>query len=362
MLLAACLLSWFASSGPTVAQGPESARMRFTVPFEGEKCHDAATLAIAVDVYKQRLGSRSDKANIRADAKRGEISVELPLRSAFDALPLCKLTRELAADSDVIETDAKDDLPFAGAATIDGEWVGYSAVTGAALSRVHRGNWGTKASAHAAGSSVEIFAIDAMAVLLFARGELAFLQVAKADYLSAQGTSFGAEQERLHSWIALHEGARLSDFDGVGREKGGPLSGTVWRRQRADFVHAQDASQESLLMLPADEHTRFVGSDMARFDPCVDQFGYPAISFDLKSQRATEFADWTARIIGCGMAVVLDDEILVQATVNSRLAGAGIIEGGSGGFTKSEVASLLRLLRAPALPLRPGRGKTELVR
>src|SRR5262249_17827284 len=52
-------------------------------------------------------------------------------------------------------------------------------------------------------------------------------------------------------------------------------------------------------------------------------------------------------------AIVVDGEIVTAPTVNSKLPGGGIIEGGAQGFTKKEVKELIVILRAGELPATP---------
>lgn len=190
--------------------------------------------------------------------------------------------------------------------------------------------------------------------VLESQGEFEFLEEAQKEFLVAHDTTLEGEHARYTAWRKTHADARMKEFDSVARADGGPLPGTLWRRLRS-------TKEDKLLLRPEEARFRFTNKDVASTGFSQDQYGYPAVNFELSKERQQDFSDWTNKLIGKGMAIVRDDEILVLANVRSRLPGSGIIEGGSGGFTKEEVTVLQRLLSLPPLPLPPLSLKSELL-
>jgi preprotein translocase subunit SecD len=107
-----------------------------------------------------------------------------------------------------------------------------------------------------------------------------------------------------------------------------------------------------LLERPAEARFRFGNADIAKAGFSSDAMGYPAVSFELTASRQGDFGDWTETLLGKGLAIVLDEEILTLATVRSRLPGKGIIQG-TPAFSQGEVQALVKLLQQPRLPLPP---------
>jgi preprotein translocase subunit SecD len=321
-VLAACSVS---------AAPPSEQRVRYSAHFAAGA--DEAALAKVVEAYKQRLGKTAGDASFRTDAKAGTITVELPVSAAFTATkPEGTLATALVADAHVLAFTTEERVPVHGLAHVDDEWLRYDELGG------ERGLFGTQVAAHGAGAKLQVFEDDFVRTLLGAYGEI--------EFLAAQDPQLEGEHERFATWRKAHPGARLEEFDTRARAEGGPLPGTLWRRHRSSGEHA-------LLVRSADPRFRFGNADIASAGFSQDRMGYPAVSFELKKERTKDFGDWTESILGHGLAIVRDDEILTLATVRSRLPGGGIIEGGAGVSSRGEARALVTLLRLPLLPLPP---------
>ncbi len=72
-----------------------------------------------------------------------------------------------------------------------------------------------------------------------------------------------------------------------------------------------------------------------------DDQGQPALGFEIIEAQKEAFSDLTETIVGQKLAVLVDGKVLTMPTLNSRLAGRGIIEGGGDGFTEEELLKLL---------------------
>ncbi|WP_457567821.1 protein translocase subunit SecD [Desulfurobacterium sp.] len=81
--------------------------------------------------------------------------------------------------------------------------------------------------------------------------------------------------------------------------------------------------------------------------PSVDEYNMPAVSFELKSQGAKIFEQYTASHIGTRLAIVLDNKVQSAPVIRSRIGGRGQI---TGQFTYQEAKDLAIVLRAGALP------------
>jgi preprotein translocase subunit SecD len=78
-----------------------------------------------------------------------------------------------------------------------------------------------------------------------------------------------------------------------------------------------------------------------------DDMGLPAVGFSLDANATTKFANFTGANIGRMLAIVLDNRIQSAPTIQSRIAGDGIIRGS---YSIEEAEDLALVLRAGALP------------
>jgi len=297
----AALALFLLASCSASAAPPGGPRVAYTVGFGAGS--GAPVLGKMVGVYEHRL---PDSATFSTDAKASTVRVELPLSAAF---PESKPERVLE-------------------------------------------------SALSAGAGAHVPGDERVRALLLSSGELEFLEEASDKFLAANQTTREAERARFDAWRKEHAEMLPLAFDALAREKGGPLPDSLWRPHRSTGVYA-------LLMRSANLRYRFSDADLDEVGYSADASGYPASSFELKKERAKDFGDWTESILGRPMAIVYGDEILMLATVKSRLPGGGIIEGGAGGFTQAEVKALVESLRhsgLPPLPLRPLSLRVEFLR
>ncbi len=347
MKLAALALLLFASCSVSAAP-PGDPRVTYTVDFAAGS--DEAVLQKVVEVYKQRLGKRARETEFHINAPAATITAQLAVSAAFEGeQPARKLAQALPADARTIQLTGEQKASGSALARIDDEWIRVDSI------HCERGLFGSTACAHEAGGQVQLLSDDNLRSLLEAQGEFEFLEQATNEFLAANQTTIERERERFEAWRKEHPAVRLKEFDKLARELGGPVPDTLWRRHRSSNEYA-------LLMRSADPRFRFSNRDIASTGFSQDSMGYPALSFELAKERMKDFSDWTKSILGHGMAIVLDDEILTLATVRSRLPGSGIIEGGAGGFSKEEVKALAELLKLPLLPLPPLSLQVEFLR
>ena len=89
------------------------------------------------------------------------------------------------------------------------------------------------------------------------------------------------------------------------------------------------------------------GSDLKTAYISKDEFGRPAVGFELKSEAASKFAEFTSKNIGKRLAIVLEEKVVSAPVIRSRISDRGQI---TGNFTPQEVRDLALILRTGALP------------
>jgi preprotein translocase subunit SecD len=81
--------------------------------------------------------------------------------------------------------------------------------------------------------------------------------------------------------------------------------------------------------------------------PSMDEYGMPAVSFELNSEGARIFKEYTSKHVGTRLAIVLDDKVQSAPTIRSSIGARGQI---TGQFSYQEAKDLSIVLRAGALP------------
>jgi preprotein translocase subunit SecD len=89
------------------------------------------------------------------------------------------------------------------------------------------------------------------------------------------------------------------------------------------------------------------GNDIKNARRGTDDYGGPAVSFSLNSKGTKQMEKYSAANIGKKMAIVLDERVIVVATIQTTLSYDNRI---TGGFTAEYVDDLVLKLRSGALP------------
>ena len=89
------------------------------------------------------------------------------------------------------------------------------------------------------------------------------------------------------------------------------------------------------------------GRNLKRADASTDDFGSPAVAFNLDADGARRFGDVTGSNQGRGLAIVLDQKVVSAPSIEARITDRGIIHGN---FSFQEVQDLVTTLRSGALP------------
>jgi preprotein translocase subunit SecD len=89
------------------------------------------------------------------------------------------------------------------------------------------------------------------------------------------------------------------------------------------------------------------GDELQSAARSVDEYGRPAVSFNIQSVSADKFGRFTESNIGKSLAIVLDGKVQSYPTIQARISNSGII---TGQFTIEEANDLGVMLQSGALP------------
>ena len=89
------------------------------------------------------------------------------------------------------------------------------------------------------------------------------------------------------------------------------------------------------------------GKDLRMVRRSQDEYGAPAVAFQLKSDGAARFEQVTGENIGKRLAIILDKKIQSAPNINARISDSGIIQGH---FTIEAADDLVIILKAGSLP------------
>lgn len=347
------------------ACGADGPRARWTFEIDPQ-----APASLDLEPLRERVLERLPQssrahAQVRIDGRKlvveGPLSIEAPgeevestLGTALEASS-ASLTLErnrpeangsVLADADE-GADTSGHFPLAhGVVEIDAELVGYARREGRELRELTRGAFGSTASAHAAGASVRLVATPRLERLLARGGALRFLVDAECRGRS-EVVKLDEERARRDAWLASHPQDSIEDYDAVPHAQGGPPNGTRWLRQRPAGAQGRDGE----LVLLRQPEISFTEVDLETVAPSSDANGRLALAISIAKARGEEFGRFTEHLVGCGLAIVIDDEVLVLANVKSPLRGSFVIEGGVAGFSRAYVDDTVTLLRSGPLPV-----------
>jgi len=111
------------------------------------------------------------------------------------------------------------------------------------------------------------------------------------------------------------------------------------------FNDASSGSTEEWYLL--NKVASITGRDLKTANPSSDEFGKPAVSFNLTSDGADRFEKVTSANIGKQLAIVLDGKVQSAPSIRGQIRDSGQI---SGSFTLEQANDLALVLRSGALP------------
>jgi preprotein translocase subunit SecD len=89
------------------------------------------------------------------------------------------------------------------------------------------------------------------------------------------------------------------------------------------------------------------GKDLRLVRRSQDEWGQPAVAFQLKPDGARRFEQLTGENIGKPLAIILDNKVQSAPNINARISDSGVIQGN---FTVEVADDLVLVLKAGALP------------
>ena len=290
------------------------------------------------------------------------IVIEIPgVAELASTTTVGSLAAAIDATADTLALDGLDlqglkSFPQSGADVMVGsEKISYASRSQNTLAGLSRGVGGTTKSAHEKGERVELLTSDDIIKKIIEVGDMQFLLGARANDVSALGSDLTKESQKVQDWCKANPGRSIEQYNNLAPEKGGPVKGLLWFPHRIGKDEPETPMETRLAPLVGTGNPlwSFTGDDLESVGFSSDQMGYPAVSFEIATKKKADFGNFTESNIGRGMAIVLNGEIATLANIRSKLPGGGIIEGGSGGFSKKEVQDLVSTLRAGSLRMKP---------
>ena len=128
-----------------------------------------------------------------------------------------------------------------------------------------------------------------------------------------------------------------------------------WLYDGSQNAHPQGGKATDPRFVPINMHeVYFTGDDLDAKGLVETQgeMGEPAIGYEIKATRATEYADQSEKYIGKAHAIMLNGFVRIDPVFNDRIPGRGQI---SGGFSSKEVGELILVLKTGSLAIVPER-------
>jgi preprotein translocase subunit SecD len=120
---------------------------------------------------------------------------------------------------------------------------------------------------------------------------------------------------------------------------------TVLLRERPIGGRTGEAPQEQWYLVT--RRPAVAGRDLRDARMTRDEFGRPAVGFDLTADGGRRFGEFTSANVGRLLAVVLDNRIMSVATIQEQIRDQGRI---TGQFSEQYATDLAMILRSGALP------------
>jgi preprotein translocase subunit SecD len=108
-----------------------------------------------------------------------------------------------------------------------------------------------------------------------------------------------------------------------------------------------DPKQEAQGFYLVSKVATVTGKDLRMVRRSQDEYGAPAVAFQLKSDGAARFEQVTGENIGKRLAIILDKRVQSAPNINARIGDSGIIQGH---FTIEKADDLVIILKAGSLP------------
>ncbi len=307
------------------------------------------------------------EASIRPEGE-DRIVIELPSAVGAGKTQASALLGEMGLPSGVLAFTVAESIPDEELARFPesgglveiggarGEKVEYGSREGRTFEDLRRARQQTTQQEHPAGAPIELIATDPIEQIIENPGTMAFYIVADMDDFQTAGTDLVSERQRVVDWLVAQTGRTTDQFNALTPAEGGArLENLFWFPEKVERGQAPTPEQDRLLpvLRPERDDWRFTGSDLAQVRMASDEYGLPAVGFEMKGAKRPRFGEFTGAHIGRRMAIVLNGEIVVAPTLQAALTGSSVITGGVGGYTVDEVNAMIRVLRSGSLRIKP---------
>jgi SecD/SecF fusion protein len=246
-------------------------------------------------------------------------------------------------------------------------------------------------------------------------GLLEFRIVANDQYADPEDRSvrfdLGEEKRRLREWLDANDGANrklvsenpraIQVFNGLSAAAGGPQAGEwlrwfpkivnpslddpkVWGRPMAIAdTGVSDANEYNAVpvfgaeqwngglvpdgvpylveLVPINMHEEyFRGEDLnpSAIRPGLDDYGRPSINYQMRTERADAYADWSEEYIQQSSAIILNGQVYSAPRFISKISGPAQI---TGDFTRRQVDELVKTLRTGSLKVKPIQQSSQVI-
>jgi hypothetical protein len=155
-----------------------------------------------------------------------------------------------------------------------------------------------------------------------------------------------AEVGRLAAWRSEHPGRPLDDYNA---DPARPAPELAWF-QPASTLGGSPDDGPLLLELPTTPGRAFGSGDFANATLTADRLGTPAIGFEIRDDRVSDFQAFTQASVGRMLVILVEGRVVVRATLMTKLGRSGIIEGH---FEEAEARRMAQDLVPDRALLRP---------
>jgi len=342
---------------------------------------DEKVMADLVAIWNKRVDPTGTRGVVIRKVGSNRVVIEIPgSASAVAKNVISSLAGELSAEAVSLVLDPNDAVNWerfpatGGVVRIDDEEIAYRERRSSGLLGLRRGQTNTTATNHSVGAKVELIAADPWKSLIENTGRMEFyIEAIDGDDLRPI-TDLNTERRLVEAWIDGNPGRPIADYnqelatryteanDPRGRLRWYPhqdKEGNLLAALGDDPEAARQAEVASLkrrlepLIIDEKRLWHFSGADMSAVRQSFDKLGFPAVGFDIRSDRGNEFGLYTGFHKGNRMAIVINDEIVTMPEINDALYDGGIINGGDRGFRDEEVKGLIDVLRSGSLSISP---------
>jgi len=335
---------------------------------------DQEVMSELVSIWLERVDPNGTKGVTLRRVGGNRVVIEIP--GSASAVPsdvaskLAKpLSKDVAGERAIFELDLADEAnwdrfpPTGGVVQIGAEEIQYQRRTGHVISDLRRGLTRTEVTDHEVGATVQLVAADPWKSLIENTGRMEFFIEAN-DSEDLNGVSdTRTELDKAKAWIDANPALPIADYNlklatenpgsPLGRLRFFPMKATEFDLTQGLTGNESLKQRLTALIVEEDPRSRFTGSDMSAVRQTADDIGFPAVGFDIKSERGNAFGDYTREHIDKRMAIVINDEIVTMPNIENALVGGGMINGGARGFKEQEVQDLIQVLKSGSLKISP---------